>query len=155
MIVNTLLSQALICPPQPPLLHTYQRFSVSLGVNLEILILISWAHTVGFSLLFSLNSLHVPGSSTLHSYCPSQFLRCACSPCHRPSMDCAWETNHFLLLSPWPHSSFSHHPPGKPTMAHTQHNHVCTWSPDFLLALPTVLSLHLLVWPGDYILSLL
>lgn len=90
MIVNTLLSQALTYPPYspPPLLHTYQRFSISLGVNLKISIPTSWANMVASSLLFSLNSPHAPHSFTLHSHCPYQFLRDACSPCHRPSTDC-------------------------------------------------------------------
>lgn len=103
MIVNTLLLQAFICPPHPLLLHIYQRFSISLGVNREISILTSWAHTVRSSLLFSLNSPHASGSSTLHPHCPSQFLGHACSPCHRPSMDCVLGkiiTSSFCLLDP-------------------------------------------------------
>lgn len=144
MIVNTLLLQAFICPLHPLLLHTYQRFSISLGVNLEISILTSWAYTVRSSLLLSLNSPHASDSSTLHPHCPSQFLRHACSPCHRPSMDCVLgklTTSSFCLLDPT-HPSPTVSQGNLQWLSLNPTIYELKALPDFLSALPTVVSLH-------------
>lgn len=140
MIVNTLLSQALICPPQPPTsTHISEIFHFSWS-KLEISVLTSWAHMVASSSLFSLNSPHAPHSFTLHSHCPYQFLRHACSPCHRPSMDRVLgklTTSSFYFIGPTHPSPTI--PQGNPQwLSFNPTMYVLTALPDFLLALPTV-----------------